>query len=110
MKKNKEYEHFDSWDSLIDSVIKWGEVRGIDNVKAQALCWAEEVGEVFSEINHDRFGDEYEDGLGDALVCEIILAHITNKSLFKSLEKAYNEIKYRGGSTKDGHFIKDDRW
>lgn len=104
----KDYEYFDSWDSLIEAVIRWGDDRGIDNVKAQALCWAEEVGEVFREINHDRFGDDYEDGLGDALVCEIILAHITNKSLFKSLEKAYNEIKDRRGHSENGHFIKSE--
>lgn len=101
------YEKFDSWDSLIDAVIQWGEDRGIDNVKAQALCWAEECGETFHEINHDRFGDAYEDSLGDALVCEIILAHITKKSLFKCLEKAYNEIKDRKGQTSEGHFIKE---
>lgn len=101
-----EYQKFSDWEEAIKAVENWGDARGIDNIKAQALCWAEECGEVFQEINHDRFEDEYEDGLGDALVCEIILAHISGKSLLKCLEKAYNEIKDRSGRTEEGHFIK----
>lgn len=101
------YEHFDSWDSLIDAVIEWGEDRHINNPHTQALKWVEEMGETISELNHERFGEEYVDGHGDSLVSQIILAHITGASLFDSLERAYNEIKNRKGHTSDGNFIKE---
>lgn len=104
---NDDYEHFDSWDSLIDAVISWGEERGITNPHTQALKWVEEVGETIGELNHERLGAEYRDGHGDSLVSQIILAHITGVSPFQSLEEAYNEIKSRKGSTHDGNFIKE---
>lgn len=103
-----DYEHFYSWDDLISAVIRWGEERNIDNPHTQALKWVEEVGETISEINHERFGKDYEDGHGDSLVSQIILAHITGVSLFKSLEKAYNEIKDRKGYTTNGNFVKEE--
>lgn len=102
------YEHFESWDSLIDAIIKWGEDHGIDNPQTQALKWCEEVGETIGEINHERLGADYRDGHGDSLVSQIILAHITGVSLFKSLEEAYNVIKNRKGMTHNGNFIKSE--
>lgn len=103
----KGYEHFDSWDDLISAVIRWGDDREINNPHTQALKWVEEVGETIGEINHERLGADYRDGHGDSLVSQIILAHITGVSLFKSLEEAYNEIKDRKGATHSGNFIKD---
>lgn len=100
------YQHFDSWESLIDAVVQWGVERGIDNPHTQALKWVEEVGETIGEINHERLGDDYEDGHGDSLVSQIILAHITGKDLFTCLERAYNEIKDRKGVNHNGNFIK----
>lgn len=102
------YEHFESWDSLIDAVATWGKERGINNPHTQALKWVEEVGETISELNHERLGDAYEDGLGDALVVQIILANITGKDIFTCLERAYNEIKDRKGHTVGGNFLKDE--
>lgn len=101
------YEHFESWDSLIDAVATWGKERGINNPHTQALKWVEEVGETISELNHERLGDAYEDGLGDALVVQIILANITGKDIFTCLERSYNEIKDRKGHTHNGNFIKE---
>lgn len=102
------YEHFDSWDSLIKAVIAWGKERRIDNPHTQALKWVEEVGETIGELNHGRVEDEYEDGLGDALVSQTILADITGKDLFSCFERAYNEIKDRHGKTIGGNFLKDE--
>lgn len=97
-----------SADELIDKVIEWGEERGIDNVYTQASKVTEEWGETVSEMNHGRFGADFEDGIGDTLVSLIIYAHIANKDIRECLEAAYNEIKNRHGKTVNGNFIKDE--
>lgn len=102
------YEKFHTWDDLLDAVREWGRARGINNPQTQALKWVEEQAETISEINHGRFGAEYRDGHGDALVSQIILADITGVDLFECLEQAYNEIKDRTGHTESGNFIKDE--
>ena len=102
------YEHFSSWNDLIEAVEKWGKDRKIDNPHTQALKWVEEMGETIGEINHGRTGKEYRDGHGDSLVSQIILAYITGVDLFQCLEEAYNEIKDRKGKTVLGNFIKDE--
>lgn len=94
-------------DALIDAVIEWGEERGIDNPLTQASKVTEEWGETVSEMNHGRFGDDFEDGIGDTLVSLIIYAHINGKDIRGCLERAYVEISNRTGKTVDGNFIKD---
>lgn len=94
-------------DDLIASVIKWGEDRGIDNKWSQASKVTEEWGETVSEMNHNRFGDDFEDGIGDTLVSLIIYAHICGKDVQKCLERAYTEISQRKGETINGNFIKE---
>lgn len=93
-------------DELIEEVIAWGEERHIDNMWSQASKVTEEWGETVSEMNHNRFGDNFEDGIGDTLVSLIIYTHICGKSINKCLEKALNEIKNRVGVTLNGNFIK----
>lgn len=102
------YVKFKNWEEGIQKIIAWGEERGIDNPQAQALKWIEEAGETIGELNHERLGEEYEDGHGDSLVSQIILAHITGKDLLLCLERAYNEIKDRKGVTHAGNFIKSE--
>lgn len=94
-------------DALIDAVIKWGEERNIDNPWTQASKVTEEWGETVSEMNHGRFGDDFEDGIGDTLVSLIIYAHISGKDIRECLAKAYTEISERTGRTVNGNFIKD---
>lgn len=94
-------------DALIDAIIKWGEERGIDNPWTQASKVTEEWGETVSEMNHGRFGEDFEDGIGDTLVSLIIYAHISGKDIRECLAKAYTEISERTGKTVNGNFIKD---
>lgn len=94
-------------DALIDAVIEWGEERNIDNPWTQASKVTEEWGETVSEMNHGRFGDDFEDGIGDTLVSLIIYAHISGKDIRECLAKAYTEISERTGRTVNGNFIKD---
>lgn len=95
-------------DNLIERVITWGEKHNINNPWTQASKVMEELGETVGELNHGRFGDAFEDGIGDTLVSLIIFAHINGKSVEKCLEKAVTEIEGRTGKTVDGNFIKDD--
>lgn len=94
-------------DELIERVLAWGEARHIDNMWSQASKVTEEWGETVSEMNHNRFGAELEDGIGDTLVSLIIYAHICGKDVKKCLENALNEIENRKGATVDGNFIKE---
>lgn len=93
-------------DELVDAVVAWGEEHKIDNMWSQASKVTEEWGETVSEMNHGRFGDALEDGIGDTLVSLIIYAHICGKNIGECLEGAYNTIKNRSGKTVDGNFIK----
>lgn len=92
---------------LIAKTIKWGEDRGIDNMWTQAAKVTEEWGETVREMTHNRFGAEFEDGLGDTLITLIIYAHICGKDIVKCLNDALEEVNGRTGKTVDGNFIKD---
>lgn len=94
-------------DELIDAIIKWGDAKGINNPTTQANKVAEEWGETMQEFNHERFGDEFVDGIGDTLVTLIIFANINGLDIRDCLEKAYNEIKGREGVNHNGNFIRD---
>lgn len=93
---------------LIKRTINWGEGHGINNPWTQASKVTEEWGETVSEMNHDRYGDAFEDGIGDVLVSLIIFAHINGKDVSVCLEKALKEIENRSGHTLDGNFLKDE--
>ena len=94
-------------DELIDAVIQWGRDHGITNMESQANKVTEEWGETLMEMNHLRFGDAFEDGIGDTLVSLIIYADITGLDIRQCLEKTYNVIKDRVGQTVDGNFVKE---
>lgn len=93
---------------LIKRTIKWGESHGINNPWTQASKVTEEWGETVSEMNHDRYGDAFEDGIGDVLVSLIIFAHINGKDVSACLEKALSEVESRSGRTLNGNFLKDE--
>lgn len=93
---------------LIEQTIKWGEEHGINNPWTQASKVTEEWGETVSEMNHDRYGDAFEDGIGDVLVSLIIFAHINGKDVKNCLKKSLEEIEGRAGRTLDGNFIKSE--
>lgn len=94
-------------DELVEAVKMWGREHKIDNVLSQANKVTEEWGETVQEMNHGRFFEDFEDGIGDTLVSLIIFADIAGKDIRDCLEKAYDEIKNRKGKTVDGNFIKE---
>lgn len=98
-------------DDLLDAIIRWGMVRGIDNMPMQGLKFFEEAGEICTEITHGRLDDpdgKLKDALGDTLVTLIIWANLLGYDLRDCLEYAYNEIKDRQGESPNGCFIKNE--
>lgn len=95
-------------DNLVYKVIEWGREHKINNPVMQALKVNEEVGEIATEITHDRLhGPDMIDAIGDSLVTIIILADILGYDPANCLQEAYNVISKRKGKTKDGCFIKE---
>jgi NTP pyrophosphatase (non-canonical NTP hydrolase) len=91
-------------------VIRWAEARGIienSDSKTQLLKAVSEMGELADAIiKRDRLA--IVDGLGDVLVCLIVVGALEDVDLTRCLESAYNEIKDRKGYlNKNGVFVKD---
>jgi NTP pyrophosphatase (non-canonical NTP hydrolase) len=99
-----------SWNVTELDVIRWAEARGIvanSDSKTQLLKAVSEMGELADAIiKRDR--PAIVDGIGDVLVCLIVVGALEDVSLTKCLEAAYSEIKDRKGYlNKDGVFVKD---
>ena len=100
-----------SWNITELDVIRWAEARGIianSDSKTQLLKAVSEMGELADAIiKRDR--PAIVDGIGDVLVCLIVVGAIEDVNLTHCLEAAYNEIKHRKGYlNKDGVFVKDE--
>jgi hypothetical protein len=99
-----------SWNVTELDVIRWAEARGIvanSDSKTQMLKAVSEMGELADAIiKRDR--PAIVDGIGDVLVCLIVVGALEDVSLTQCLESAYNEIKNRKGYlNKNGVFVKD---
>lgn len=95
-------------DELIKRTIAWGEDHNIDNMWSQASKVTEEWGETVSEMNHGRFGSDFEDGIGDTLISLTIYAHICGMDINECWAKSLREIERRVGRTVEGNFIKEE--
>lgn len=98
-----------SWNVTELEVIRWAEARGIianSDSKTQLLKAVSEMGELSDAIiKRDR--PAIVDGIGDVLVCLIVVGALEDINLTQCLESAYNEIKDRKGYlNKDGVFVK----
>lgn len=98
-----------SWAMTELDVIRWAEARGIvanSDSKTQLLKAVSEMGELADAIiKRDR--PAIIDGIGDVLVCLIVVGALEDTDLTKCLEAAYSEIKDRKGYlNKDGVFVK----
>ena len=96
---------------LIENVEEWARMRGLltADVKPemQMLKLVEEVGETAKALAYeDMWG--LKDGIGDCLVCLIVLAKQKGLTIEECLEAAYEEIKYRKGKLENGLFKKDE--
>ena len=100
-----------TWNIVELDVIRWAEARGIienSDSKTQLLKAVSELGELADAIiKRDR--PAIVDGLGDVLVCLILVGALEDLDLTRCLESAYNEIKDRKGFlNKNGVFVKNE--
>ena len=96
--------------TYIGKIRKWAEERGLydkGDTKTQALKLVEEVGETAKAIIKQDEA-EIKDGLGDIFVVLVNLAHLAGYDLEDCIEAAWDEIKNRKGSMKNGSFAKDE--
>ena len=100
-----------TWNITELDIIRWAEKRGIienSDSKTQLLKAVSEMGELADAIiKRDR--PAIVDGIGDVLVCLIVVGAIEDLDLTRCLESAYEQIKDRKGYlNKDGVFVKDE--
>lgn len=97
---------------LISAVENWADQRGLikndrETILAQLGKTLEELGETSGAILKNRPNDIM-DGIGDTVVCLIILAAQHGLRIEECLSAAYDEIKNRHGQTIGGTFIKEE--
>ena len=97
--------------TLVYLVEEWAWNRGLlsGDVKPemQMLKLVEEVGETAKALAYeDKWG--LKDGIGDCLVCLIVLAKQKDLTIDECLLAAYEEIKDRTGTLENGLFKKDE--
>ena len=104
--------------SLIENVFEWGKAKGLhtEDLRPQTIKLMEEMGELAAGVARD---DEelIMDAVGDALVVMIQFGGSFAKThpvepeyfLEACLNKAWQEIKDRKGSTVDGIFVKEEQ-
>jgi len=97
----------------ISRVEEWAEERGLINENGplplpdkQMIKLLEEVGETARALLYDDI-DELRDGIGDCIVCLIVLAAQCNMTLEECMDAAWDEIKDRSGKLENGLFKKD---
>jgi NTP pyrophosphatase (non-canonical NTP hydrolase) len=93
-----------------ERVREWATVRGLyekGDPKTQFVKLVEEVGETGRAIlKSDE--PEIKDGLGDAFVVLVNLAHLCGYTLEECIEEALVVIEKRTGKMIDGTFVKDE--
>ena len=104
------YNHNGDDYHVFDLIRTWANERGLYNkgdVKTQLVKLSEEMGEVARAIikNNDK---ELKDGIGDMVVVLTNLAHLAGFEIEDCIWDAYNEIKNRKGSMKNGSFVKEE--
>ena len=97
---------------VIDDIVDWAEVRGLIYGKdiqpeKQMLKLVEEVGETARAL---AYGDKQGliDGIGDCVVCLIVLAELKGLTLEECMQAAYDEISGRTGRLENGLWKKQE--
>jgi len=94
--------------SKFELIRNWAEERGLytkGDTKTQFCKLMEEAGELGRSILKDD-QVEFVDAIGDMVVVLTNLAHLGNTSIEACMDAAYDEIKNRTGSMKNGTFVK----
>jgi len=100
-----------TFDELIENVRGWADEKGIlvqENAPKQLMKVMEELGETAGAIAKNKKTDEIMDGIGDTFVTVIILAYQLGLNPTECLNAAWNEIKDRKGTTRNGVFVKQE--
>jgi len=89
----------------------WAGERGLytkGDTKTQFCKLMEEAGELGRAVlKNDQ--EEFIDAIGDMVVVLTNLAHLGGTTIEHCIDSAYNEIKNRKGSMKNGTFVKDEK-
>ena len=99
-----------SLDDYAESVKEWASDKGIllpENSNKQMLKVVEEVGEVAGALSKALPKSEVQSEIGDCFVTLIILSHQLGMEPSECLRTAYDKIKNRKGSVKNGVFVKN---
>lgn len=95
---------------LIAAIGAWGADKGItlhSSPVAQLAKLVEEIGELAGAVARNR-PDDIEDGIGDAVVVLVMLAHLSETSLRDCVFNAWQEIRDRKGRMNaEGVFVKE---
>ena len=96
--------------TLVHLIEEWARMRGLLTAdvrpEMQMLKLVEEVGETAKALAYDDMWS-LKDGIGDCLVCLIVLANQKDLTIEECLLAAYEEIKDRTGTLENGLFKKD---
>ena len=98
--------------NVYDLIRQWADEKGIyrdGDIKTQFLKLSEEFGELGKAIlKNDK--EEFIDAIGDCMVVLTNLAALEGLKVEDCVVSAYNVIKDRKGSMKNGTFVKDGPW
>lgn len=96
-------------DVIINAIKEWGRKHDLHDPVMQYAKVNEEIGEIAHELTRGNLNTlAMEDAIGDSAVTLIILSDILGMDFVECMYKAYNVIKDRKGTTKDGSFVKDE--
>lgn len=99
-------------EKLIETIIEWGDEKGINNPEKQFQKLAEEMLEAHEEYVCVSYGlsDHYNLSLelGDIGVVWVLLCDMLGVKPQEALEAAHNKNKNRKGKTINGNFIKEE--
>lgn len=92
----------------IDKICVWGTARNITaDGGATALSQTKKMAEELQEFIDAKTPEEAEDAVGDMFVVLVQICRLRGILLTDAVESAYNEIKDRKGTMKDGVFVKE---
>lgn len=97
-------------EDYLEMIANWGHARNIihgSTPKAQVIKTLEECVELIAAIHHNNT-DEIADAMGDIIVTLVMISEQTEIPIIEAVIRAYEEIKDRKGTMRDGIFYKEN--
>jgi NTP pyrophosphatase (non-canonical NTP hydrolase) len=97
-------------EDYIEMIADWGIARNIvegSTPSAQVIKTLEECVELIAAIHHNDT-NEIRDAIGDVIVTLVMISEQTEIPIIEAVEHAYNEIKDRKGTMRNGIFYKKE--